>query len=54
MFSIFLMQTVFFFTAQTILLLNCCDNFSGMPVGFFCSILIRTWQVIADNGFNAS
>ena len=33
-FNIFDVDEVFFFTSQRILLLNCGDNFSGLPVGF--------------------
>ena len=33
-FNIFDVDKVFFFTSWTILLLNCGDNFSGLPVGF--------------------
>ena len=50
-FNIFDVDKVFFFTSQTILLLNYGDNFFGLPIGFPCSILTWTFQVIAGNGF---
>ena len=40
-FNIFDVDEVFFFTLRTILLLNCGDNFSGLPVGFRVLTLFR-------------
>ena len=38
-FNIFHVDEVFFFTSRIILLLNCGDNFSGLPVGFLVPYL---------------
>ena len=43
-FSIFDVDEVFFFTTQTILLLNCGDNFSGLLVGFLVPYLFGLFK----------
>ena len=43
-FNIFYVEEVFFFTSQTILLLNCGDNFSGLPVGFLVPYLFGLFK----------